>query len=95
VQSLDGHLTMTLVVPMPWSGRGMTVTTSDPATIRMPGMSLSAAITAAALGRPVGRLAAHPALDDRADLLVTHIEQVEGDGVNSVILYFGDGVERL
>ena len=95
VRSLGAHLTMTIILPMAWSGRRMTIATNHPATISLPGMTFSSAISAAAIGRPVGRLAGHPALDGRLDLLVTGVEHTQDAGVNTAILHFRDSTEPL
>jgi hypothetical protein len=95
VQSLGAHLTMTIVLPMAWNGWRMTIATSHPATIHLPGMTFSPAIATAAIGRPVGRLAGLPALDGRLDLLVTGVEHAQDGGVNTAILHFHDGAESL
>lgn len=91
-----GHVTMKMLLPMPYGDRRMTVTTAGPASIVLPGMALSPAIAAAAIGRPVGRLTGHPAFDGLDDLVVTGIAETrDADGATATVLSFVDFAEAL
>jgi len=92
----SGHLSMKIVLPMPYGDRQMTVATTGPARIVLPGMSLSPAIAAAAIGRPIGRLTGHPAFDGLNDLVVTEITEAEDEtGCTATVLSFIDFAEAL
>ncbi len=96
VRSIDDHLTMTLSLPMPYGAARMTIVTGTSASISLPGMTLSAAIAAAAIGRPVGRLTGHPALDMLGDMIVTEVDHAaDADGRGVTILRFVDHAEPL
>jgi hypothetical protein len=95
VQSPGARLTMTIILPMDWSERRITIRTNGPTYVSLPGVTFSPAIAAAAVGRPVGRLVGHPALDLCSDLLVTSVEQAQEAGVRSAILHFRDGTRPL
>lgn len=96
VRSAGNHVTMTILLPMPYGTARMTITTGHDASILLPGMTLSPAIAASAVGRPVGRLTGHPAFDALADLLVTEVEHTpDAGGRSATILRFTDFAEPL
>ena len=93
---VDGHLTLTILLPMPYGCRRMTVTTGEDASISLPAMELSPEIAAAAVGRPVGRLSGHPAFENLTEFVVTEVTQVVEAGQRpTTILRFNDKVKLL
>ena len=93
---VDGHLALTILLPMPYGSRRMTVITGKNASISLPGMELSPEVAAAAVGRPVGRLLGHPAFENLTEVLVTEVLQVVGVGQRpTTILRFKDRVKLL
>ena len=96
VRLVDGHLALTVLLPMPYGSRRMTVITGENASISLPGMELSPEVAAAAVGRPVGRLPGHPAFDNVTELLVTEVVQLIEPGQHTTtILRFDDQVKVL
>lgn len=93
---VDGHLALTILLPMPYGCRRMTVTTGENASISLPAMELSPEIAAAAVGRPVGRLSGHPAFENLTEFVVTEVTQVVEAGQRpTTILRFNDKVKLL
>ena len=96
VRLVDGHLSLTILLPMPYGSRRMTVITGKNASISLPGMELSPEVAAAAVGRPVGRLSGHPAFENLTEVVVTEILQVVEVGQRpTTILRFDDQVNLL
>lgn len=96
VRLVDGHLALTILLPMPYGSRRMTVITGKNASISLPGMELSPEVAAAAVGRPVGRLSGHPAFENFTEALVTEVLQVVEVGqCPTTILRFNDQVKLL
>ncbi len=96
VRATDDHVTMTITLPMPYGAARMTIRTGDEASVTLPGMTLSPAIAAAAIGRPLGRLTGHPALAAIIDLLVTGVEDAPDIGRHGgTILHFADFAEPI
>ncbi|MEG3168366.1 hypothetical protein U1737_09195 [Sphingomonas sp. LB3N6] len=74
----------------------MTIITGENASISLPGMELSSAVAAAAVGRPVGRLSGHPALENLPELLVTEVLlAIEAGQRPTTILRFTDQIKPL
>jgi hypothetical protein len=95
VRLVDGHLALTILLPMPYGSRRMTVITGKNASISLPGMELSPEV-AAAVGRPVGRLSGHPAFENLTEVVVTEVLQVVEVGQRpTTILRFDDQVKLL
>ena len=96
VRLVDGHLALTILLPMPYGSRRMTVITGKNASISLPGMELSPEVAAAAVGRPIGRLLGHPAFENLTEVLVTEVSQVFAIGQRpTTILRFSDQVKLL
>jgi hypothetical protein len=96
VRLVDGHLALTILLPMPYGSRRMTIITGKSASISLPGMELSPGVAAAAVGRPVGRLLGHPAFENLTEVLVTEVLQVVEVGQRpTTILRFKDQVKLL
>ncbi|WP_145147450.1 hypothetical protein [Sphingomonas solaris] len=95
VRCIDGHLTMTLTLPMPYGDARMTIRTGDGASITFPGMTLSSAVTAATIGRPIGRLTGNRAFDGLDFLRVTAVRQGEQAGRAATILLFDDTADAI
>jgi len=96
VRLVDGHLALTILLPMPYGSRRMTVITGKNASISLPGMELSPEVAAAAVGRPIGRLLGHPAFENLTEVLVTEVSQVFKIGQRpTTILRFSDQVKLL
>lgn len=96
VRLVDGYLSLTILLPMPYGSRRMTVITGKNASISLPGMELSPEVAAAAVGRPVGRLAGHPAFENLTEVVVTEVLQVVEVGQRpTTILRFDDQVNLL
>lgn len=90
------HLAMTLLLPMPYGAARMTVRTIGAPSISLPGLSLSPAIAAAAVGQPIGRLTGHPAFAELDHILVTAVAAGrDADGNPATILHFDDPAEPL
>lgn len=93
---VDGHLTLTILLPMPYGCGRMTIMTGENASISLPGMELSPSVAAAAVGRPVGRLSGHPALENLPEFLVTEVVLTNEAGQRpTTVLRFDDQVKRL
>jgi hypothetical protein len=96
VRLVDGHLALTILLPMPYGSRRMTVITGENASISLPGLELSPEVAALAVGRPVGRLSGHPAFENLTELLVTEVVQVIDAGQRpTTILRFVDQIKLL
>jgi hypothetical protein len=96
VRLVDGHLALTILLPMPYGSRRMTIITGKNASISLPGMELSPEVAAAAVGRPVGRLLGHPAFENLTEVLVTEVLLVVEVGQRpTTILRFKDQVKLL
>jgi hypothetical protein len=96
VRLVDGHLTLTILLPMPYGRGRMTIITGENASISLPGMELSSSVAAAAVGRPVGRLSGHPALENLPEFLVTEVVLTNEAGQRpTTVLRFDDQVKRL